>query len=231
MNKTQDLNAKIEELQKIARGLESGDIMPSNESNGSPEDVMELVEEAVELLEEVKEITPAEESHEMAGDRMPEVDSLIAKVKQAVDGEDDDDKEKDDDSDDDKEKDAKTKVAETQGDRQQEDDDDDEADFKKEARKDRARLAFLEEELESRKRIAIAESAGELYPENIRSAEVEKLADSKGSNRALEAKIKFAKDVVEKQNVQKSAYRKVTESQGGYLTKRAKQVIVPAWRT
>lgn len=231
MNKTQTLNAKIEELQKIARGLESGDIMPNNESNGSPEDVMELVEEAVELLEEVKEITPAEESSReiVGGDSMPEVDSLIAKVKQAIDGEDDDDK-KDDDSDDDKEKDAKTRIAETQGDQQQ-DDDDDEADFKKEARKDRARLAFLEEELESRKRIAIAESAGELYPESIRSAEVEKLADSKGSNRALEAKIKFAKDVVEKQNVQKSAYRKVTESQGGYLTKRAKQVIVPAWRT
>jgi hypothetical protein len=228
MKKTQTLNAKIEELQKIARGLESGDIMPNNESNGSPEDVMELVEEAVELLEEVKEITPAEESHEMAGDRIPEVDSLIAKVKQAIDGDDDDDK-KDDDDDDDKEKDAKTKIAETQGDQQ--DDDDEEVDFKKEARKDRTRLAFLEQELESRKRIAIAESAAELYPESIRNAEVEKLTNSKGSNRALEAKIKFAKDVVEKQNVQKTAYRKVTESQGGYLTRKAKQVIVPAWRT
>ncbi len=222
---TQDLSAVKSELLKIARGLESGE-MSVNETEGSAEEVMDLVEEAVEILEEVKQITPAEESHEEEDSSLDELDNLVAKVRKAIETNDDDSK-KDDDEDDDSEKDAKVIVAAGHG----SDDDDDEEDKEKDAktRLQEARIATLENELNSRNRIAIAESAQDFYPEDIRSAKISELVKSKGSNRSLEAKIKFAREILKTAHVQKSTYRSIP-STSGIFTKKAKQVAVQAWK-
>lgn len=230
----QELDAKKSELTKIAMGLENGDVQV-NQEQGTPEQILEIVEEAMEVLDEAREALPVNDAgavgnsnHGDAG--MNQVDSLIAKVKKAIDEDPaDDDTDKDKDSDETK-KEAKTKIATDQNMGDPDDDDDKEKDAKVRKAQE-ARIATLEKELNQRNRIAIVqEAAPELFPEEIRSAKVDELINSIGTNRSLEAKIKFAKDVLESQNATKTA--RTFGNADIFRTKKAKQQnknVVDAW--
>lgn len=226
MNNMQELDAKKSELTKIALDLENGDVQV-NQEQGTPEQILEIVEEAMEILDEAREALPVNNAignTEHADEGMQQVDSLIAKVKKAIDEDTTDDGEGKKDDDDETKKEAKTTINQDKEDS----DDDKEKDAK--VRIQEARIATLEKELNQRNRIAIVEkAASDLYPEEVRSAKVDELINSIGTNRSLEAKIKFAKDVLESQKATKNA--KTFGSNEIFRTKKAKQQsnVVDAW--
>lgn len=228
MTNMQELDAKKSELTKIAMGLENGDVQV-NDTQGTPEQILEIVEEAMEVLDEAREALPVNNAvgGNPADGGMQQVDSLIAKVKKAIDDDESTDADDDDDSDETK-KEAKTKIATDQNMGDPDDDDDKEKDAK--VRAQEARIATLEKELNQRNRIAIVqEAAPELFPEEIRSAKSDELINSIGTNRSLEAKIKFAKDVLESQKATKGA--RTFSNTDIFRTKKAKQQknVESAW--
>lgn len=224
--------AKIkEQLQKIAIDIETPNEIAAPEQ--SPEAVMELVDDAIQILEVAEETIPAEnpEAVQANGNENGNENGIIgAKTRKAQDDDDDeDDKKKDaktrraaehpDDEDEDKKKDAKVRKG------QDEDDDEDEDKEQLEAR-----LKTVEAELDATKRAKLAEDWIEIYPENQRQAKYDTIVNSKDSLKTLERDFKVAKETYDVTRNPK-AYQPA-KNEGGYLFKKAKlnQVQLEPWK-
>lgn len=255
----QNLGEIKSQLQKIAQDIEApvtavppGTAQP--EVAASPEQVMELVEDAIEILEVAEEAIPAEAVAEEPTGVTPSIGAR--KTKKAAEHDDDDDeteekeakvrqarralkRAQDEDEEDDKdEKDAKIRKARKSLKKAQEDlnkqdgdqgadkEDDDE---KKELN---ARIALLEGELDKNKKQDLAQEFAALYSDRQRDAKFEEIANSKESITVLERDFKIAQEVVDsKQSV--NPYQAVKGEQSGYLSqfKKAKleQTLAP-WK-
>lgn len=201
--------AKIkEDLQKIAIDIETPDEVAAPEN--SPEAVMELVDDAIKILEVAEEAIPAENPEE-------EVQAPIigakSKTRKAQDEE-----EKDEDE---KEKDAKIRKAQNGED---EDDDDEE---KKELE---ARLKTVEAELDATKRAKLAENWIELLPDAQRQAKYDEIVKSEDPLATLERDFKVAKETYDATR-NPNAYRPA-KNETGYLFKKASQnrVQLEPWK-
>lgn len=255
----QNLGEIKSQLQKIAQDIEApvtavppGTAAP--EVAASPEQVMELVEDAIEILEVAEEAIPAEAVAEEPTGVTPSIGAR--KTKKATDDDDDDEESEekearvrkarralkraqDDDEEEDKdEKDAKIRKARKALKKAQEDlnkqdgdqgankEDDDE---KKELN---ARIESLEGELDKTKKADLAQEFAALYSDRQRDAKYEEIANSEEPINVLERDFKIAKEVVESKQASNS-YQAVTGEQSGYLSrfKKAKleQTLAP-WK-
>lgn len=200
-------------LTKIAQDLESIDQSAVSQApaSGSPEEVMELIDNAIEVLEVAQESVPAEKQEEVQA-----AAPIVAKTKTKSAQDEDEDEDKD------KDKDGEQKDA-------QDDKEDDEDEEKKEMT---ARIAILEGELTGRQKEAIAKEFVELYPSEQRQAKFDEIMASDTTPEVLTAQFKVAKDVVDNTST-KTARHVPVKSQSGYLVKKARmeQVSIPAWRT
>jgi hypothetical protein len=204
------LSAITASLTKIAEDLNAQPpVAPTAApaATGAPEEIMALVDEAIQTLEVASDQIPAEKPEAVAPAAAPAA-PITAKSKSAQD---DDSDEKD--SDDDKQKDAA--------------DDDEEDEEKKEMT---ARIAKLEGELFARQKSAIAEEFVQLYHENERQAKFNEIMKSDTTIETLTAQLKVAQEITEKGV--KVARKGPVTTQGGYLVKQASMNnTVPAWRT
>lgn len=194
-----------EKLQKIAQDIET----PVEEAapEQSPEAVMELVDDAIKILEVAEEAIPAETPDEES----EEEPIITAKQKKAGMHDDEDDEKK--------KKEAKSKGANI--------DDDEEDEEKKELE---ARLKTVEAELDATKRAKLAEDWIELYPESQRQAKYNEIVESKETIDILTAKYKVAKEVFDV-NRNPNTY-KPAKTETGYLFKKARQeqVQLAPWK-
>lgn len=210
------IKSKQATLQRIAEGIDNGEIIPTApaEGGGSPEEVRALVEEAIDVLDAAKGSIPGGDGDiEAGGDEaveagadieMPELDTVMARIRSAIeDGDEilvDDEEVEDDDLDGDLDEDVDEDVidvrdAQTQSE-QQLDGDEDASDASKVA-KLTARIAKLQRNERQRIRAAMIHDYAGLFPEKHREEEAQKLAKFSGSNRELRSRLKFAKEVLE----------------------------------
>lgn len=257
----QNLGEIKSQLQKIAQDIEApvtavppGTAAP--EVAASPEQVMELVEDAIEILEVAEEAIPAEAVAQEATGVTPSIGAR--KTKKAAEHPDDDDDEEagekeakvrqarralkraqeDDEEDDKEEKDAKIRKARKALKRAQEDlnkqdgdqgadkDDDDEK------TKLNARIESLEGELDKTKKADLAQEFAALYSDRQRDAKYEEIANSKEPITVLERDFKIAKEVVESKQGS-NTYEAVKGEQSGYLSqfKKAKlETVLAPWK-
>lgn len=212
----QKLSAITASLTKIAADLQApapqaGPVGAPQPAAAGPEEIMALVDQAVEILEVASEQIPAEKPEAAAPVAQPAA-PITAKSKSARDEGDDDE------DDDDKQKDAAD---------HEDDDDKDEDEEKKEMT---ARIATLEGELFARQKSAIADEFVQLYNEDVRQAKHDEIMSSKDSIGVLTAQLKVAKEIAE--SGVKTARHIPVKTQGGYLVKTASMDRkVPAWRT
>jgi len=241
--KLKSLGAIKTELQKFAQDIENP-IEAAAPPQGSPEEVMELIDDAIQVLEVAEESIPAEtpEEGQPAVGPSPPAFAKRRGAQTDLNPQDDDpdkkekakearirkaqDEEKKDDDETEKEKNARVRKAIEHDARRRGARDEDEDKEKKELE---ARIASLEGELTSRQKEAIAQEFVELYPESVRQSKFDEIVNGKDSVKLLEAKIKLARDVIEAN--QKNSYVPA-KNQSGYLpTKTAKlQTTLQPWR-
>ncbi len=236
----QNLTEIKSQLQKIAQEIETPTDPAINGINGngngaqSPEEVMELVDDAIEILEVAQEAIPAE-----APEETPEVTPSIGarkrkakkhgKSRRAAD----EDEDKDEDEED-KEKEAKIRRAQDQetseNDERQDEEDTAEEDIEKTELN--ARIRVLEGELDQQKKTVLAEEIASLYPDNVQQAKFDEIVNSKEKLATLRRDYKVAKEITEVSREAKS-YTPLTSSSGGYLNnvrKASRNNSLPAWK-
>lgn len=215
--KTQNIGAIKNQLLKIAQDIENP-IESAAPEQGTPEDVMELIDDAIKVLDVAQETIPAEKPED---EKSPVSPAVGAKKGQKSAQDEEDDKDKDD------KKGARKRIRGAQ-------DEEEEDEEKKELN---ARIANLEKELANRQREAIAREYSDLYPEDQREAKFaeimdeDKEDDEKDDNETLEAKLKAAKEIVEV--TKPSPQYRPAKNESGYLgiTRKARlENSVPAWR-
>lgn len=225
-DKNQKLDAIKTSLLKIAQDIGQPAVAAPGQvaapTEGSPEQVMELIDDAIEVLEVAQEQVPAEKPGQVAAPAI----TAKSKTKSAQDEDDDDD-----DDDDDKAKEAKQRKAqedEKKGEKENKQPDDDDDGEKTAAL--RKRIAALEDEKEEREKEKVAQEFAQLYPEDVREAKFDELIKGDVKAETLTAQLKVAQDVHDA-NKPKGAYVPAT-SQSAFLTRKASLVKqVPAWRT
>lgn len=218
-NQTNDLNAIKTSLLKIAQGIGQpqapvsapGQEAPATQP-GSPEEVMGLIDDAIQVLEVASESVPAEKPG-TPGALAP----VTAKTKSAQEEEDEKNGEKKEATDED-EKNGEKKEAT----------DEDDTDKEKELK---ARIAALEDDKEEKEKEKVAKEFVELYPESIRQAKFDAIIASDVKSSVLSEQFKVAQDLSEAKIEANQPYIP-SGSQGGYLTKQAKLInSVKPWRT
>lgn len=204
-----DLNAIKTALMKIAADIPNQTPMAApgqaapEAAPGSPEEVMSLIDDAIQVLEVASESVPAERPEQNA---VP----AIAKTKSAQE----DDEEDEDDKD--KEKNAA----------QHEDDEDTEKE-----KELKARIARLEDDKEKEDKEKVAKEFVQLYPEDVRQAKFDAIIASDVKSAALIEQFKVAQDLSEA--TKPTNQYVPASSAGSFLTRQAKQnsnVVLP-WRT
>lgn len=220
-NQSNDLNAIKTSLLKIAQDIAPATPAPGQAAPpgaaqpGSPEEVLGLIDDAIQVLEVASESVPAENAVPGQAPAPAAPQPATAKSKSAQSDDDDDDKVKDaaDDDDDDKVKEAT---------------DDEDTDKEKELK---ARIAALEDDKEEEEKEKIAKEFVQLYPENIRQAKFDAIIASKVKSAVLTEQFKVAQDLSEATH-NKNQYVPITASQSGFLTKQARLTsTVKPWRT
>ncbi len=213
----QKLSAITASLTKIANDLQTapapqaGPVGAPQPAAAGPEEIMALVDQAVEILEVASEQIPAEKPEAAAppaGAPAPPA-PVTAKSKSAKDDDEDEDG-------DDKQKDAA-------------DEDDDKEDKDEEKKEMTARIATLEGELFARQKSALADEFIQLYAEDVRQAKHDEIMKSTDTIEVLTAQLKVAKEISE--SGVKFARKGPVATQGGFLVKTARMNnTVPAWR-
>lgn len=217
-NQSKDLNAIKTSLLKIAQDIGQPVPAPGQAAApapGSPEEVMGLIDDAIQVLEVAAESVPAETPGQPAPAAPASAAPVTAKTKSAQDEGDD----KKDDKEDDKsgEKDAA----------EHDDDSENETDKEKELS---ARIAILEDEVEEKEKEKVAKNFVELYPRDVRQAKFDAIIASNVKSSVLSEQFKVAQDLSEAQKPV-DQYVPAT-SQSGYLIKKASlnKPVLPSWR-
>jgi len=192
-------------LQKIAQDIPAQvdqQATPPDSTPSSPQEVLSLVEEAIQILDTAAEGIPAE--REGAGE--PAAEPAMAKSKTAVVG-------------------KQKKAA------QDEEDDDDDEDDDMNTAKLQSRIAALEKENTDIKRTKIAEDYSKLYPEDVRQTKFDEFVKSEETLDVLTAKFNAAKELSEVSSTQSKQTYSPAKNQSGYLNlKKASLDRIPEWR-
>lgn len=214
------LSAIKSKLTRIAQDIETPDEVAAQENNGSPEEILELVDDAISVLEVAEEAIPAENGDEEE-EEQEGVSPVVGAKRGTRKAQEERDEEQEEGATSEEKKEARLRKA-------QEEEEKEEDEEKKQME---ARIASLESELESRQKEALAEEFTQYVPESQREAKYDEIVNGKDSIKMLEAKIKVAKEIYEA-NQKQASYQPVTKSTSGYLTKRAKleKTTLPAWR-
>lgn len=207
MAKEKKLSEIKSALQKIAQDIETPEESAAAEVAG-PEEVMELVEDAIEVLEVAEEAIPAEKEEDR---------EVGAKTRKAQDDPDKKDRDREREADD--EKDAKQRKA-------QEDEDEEDEELKEA----KSKIAALEEKLLKQDKEKLAEQFAELVPDNLKQAKFDEIVNSDASLEQLERDYKIAKEALDWGKPTNSY--KPAKNESGYLMKKASQskAALPPWK-
>ena len=212
-NQTNDLNAIKTSLLKIAQDIgqpvPAPGQAPAPAADGSPEQVLGLIDDAIEVLEVAAETVPAEGAA-APGQPAP----ALAKSKSAQEGEKENEKEGEGKTEGEGEKKEATKDEDTEKEKEL-----------------KARIAALEDDKEEKEKEKVAKEFVQLYPENIRQAKFDAIIASEVKSAVLTEQFKVAQDLSDA-TTNKSQYVPIKVSSSGFLTKQASlKQTVPAWRT